>query len=92
MCVGIPGKIIELDKDRPEYAWAEVSGVRREVNILLVCNDEEPKETLVGTWVLIHVGFAMSRLDEEAAKETIKALQAMGELEEDAAQFLARAH
>ncbi|QCE34490.1 HypC/HybG/HupF family hydrogenase formation chaperone [Acetobacteraceae bacterium] len=89
MCIGIPGKIVELDASNPDNAWAEVSGVRREVNISLVRKEDEVPEALIGTWVLIHVGFALSRMEADEAKEVLEGLQAMGEVEEDAALFLA---
>ncbi|MEX2940551.1 hydrogenase maturation factor HybG [Serratia fonticola] len=89
MCIGIPGKVVALDANQSQHAWVDVCGVQREVNIALVCQDDEPAEALIGSWVLIHVGFAMSRLDEQEAQETLSALQAMGEVEQDVALFLA---
>ncbi|MHA7846854.1 HypC/HybG/HupF family hydrogenase formation chaperone [Serratia sp. D1N4] len=89
MCIGIPGQIVALDKIQPQHAWADVCGVQREVNIALVCQADEPREALIGCWVLIHVGFAMSRLDQQEAQEMLAALQAMGEVEQDVALFLA---
>lgn len=87
MCIGIPGQIVELDPANPENAWAEVSGVRREVNIALVRKEDD--KDLIGSWVLIHVGFALSRMEEDEAKDVLAGLQEMGEVEEDAALFLA---
>ena len=89
MCIGIPGQIVALDQHQPQHAWADVCGVQREVNIALVCRDGEPKEAMLGCWVLIHVGFAMSRLDQQEAEDMLAALQAMGEVEQDVALFLA---
>lgn len=89
MCIGIPGKLVALVENHPQHAWVDVCGVQREVNIALVCQDGEAPEALIGSWVLIHVGFAMSRLDEQEAQETLSALQAMGEVEQDVALFLA---
>ncbi|CAI1693216.1 hydrogenase maturation factor HybG [Serratia fonticola] len=89
MCIGIPGKVVALDENQHQHAWVDVCGVQREVNIALVCQHDEPPEALIGSWVLIHVGFAMSRLDEHEAQETLSALQAMGEVEQDVALFLA---
>lgn len=89
MCIGIPGKVVKLDANQPQHAWVDVCGVQREVNMTLVRQDGEPPEALIGSWVLIHVGFAMSRLDEQEAQETLSALQAMGEVEQDVALFLA---
>jgi len=89
MCIGIPGQIVALDQHQPQHAWADVCGVQREVNIALVCREGEPKEAMLGCWVLIHVGFAMSRLDQQEAEDMLAALQAMGEVEHDVALFLA---
>ena len=86
MCIGIPGQIVALHQQQPDHAWAEVCGLRREVNIALVSQGEP--ETLLGCWVLIHVGFALSRLDEQEALETLAALHAMEEVEADVALFL----
>ncbi|WP_116132268.1 HypC/HybG/HupF family hydrogenase formation chaperone [Tropicimonas sp. IMCC34043] len=80
MCLGIPGQIVGIvDEDR-QMAMAEVSGVRREVSV--VCVADGPLETLIGTWVLIHVGFAMSRIDEDEAARTLEALRELGEAQE----------
>ncbi len=84
MCLGIPGKIIDIVDDVNSIAKVEVSGVKRNVNIALVRPDGiEP-----GDWVLIHVGFAMSKIDEEEALETMKALHAMGEVYTDELKML----
>ncbi len=89
MCIGIPGQIVELDGCPPQHAWAEVCGVRREVNIALVIAPGNSAASLVGCWVLIHVGFAMSLLDEPEAAEMLAALHAMGEVENDVMLFMA---
>lgn len=88
MCIGIPGQIVALHEQQPDHAWAEVCGLRREVNIALVCEGISEREQLIGGWVLIHVGFALSRLDEHEAQETLAALHAMEEVEADVALFL----
>ncbi|HDM8417670.1 TPA: hydrogenase maturation factor HybG [Yersinia enterocolitica] len=75
MCLGVPGKIVAVGEDIHQLAWVEVSGVKREINIALVC-DESPSD-LLGQWVLVHVGFAMSLLDEEEAQQTLAALANM---------------
>ncbi|MFI8416282.1 HypC/HybG/HupF family hydrogenase formation chaperone [Serratia sp. NPDC078593] len=89
MCIGIPGRIVALDAQQPQHAWAEVCGARREINIALVCPCDQPRDALMGSWVLIHVGFAMSRLDEQEAADMLATLQAMGEVENDVAMFMA---
>ncbi len=77
MCLGIPGQIIELVDYHHHIAKAEVSGVRRNVNIGLLT--EGPDAVGVGDWVLIHVGFAMSKIDEEEAQATREFLISLGE-------------
>ena len=84
MCLGIPGQVIEFVDDANNIAKVEVSGVRRNVNVMLVRPDGlEP-----GDWVLIHVGFAMSKIDEHEAQETLKVLRMMGDLYTDELQML----
>lgn len=77
MCLGIPGRVVEILDEDLLLAKAEVSGVRRNINIGLVHNEDERVE--VGDWVLIHVGFAMSKLDEQEAHNTLQALREVGE-------------
>lgn len=68
MCLGVPGKIVAIaDADR-QLAQVDVGGVRREVNLACVLEEGERLEDLVGAWVVVHVGFALSRIDEEAAR------------------------
>ena len=77
MCLGIPGRIVEIIDEDSMLAKAEVSGVRRNINIGLVHHEEERVE--VGDWILIHVGFAMSKIDEEEAQNTLRFLEELGE-------------
>jgi hydrogenase expression/formation protein HypC len=82
MCLGIPGQIVEIaDADR-KLAIVEVMGVRRQVNIACIQKDE-PIEALIGTWSLIHVGFAMSRINETEAALTLDILRQLGEAQEE---------
>ena len=80
MCLGIPGEIVEITDPERLMALADVSGVRREVS--LACVAEGPLEDLIGQWVLIHVGFAMSVIDADEAAKTLEALRALGEAQE----------
>jgi hydrogenase expression/formation protein HypC len=75
MCLGIPGEIVELGDDNPHLAKVEITGVRRTINIGLL----EDEELAVGDWVLIHVGFAMSKIDEDEAQRALEGLQLMGQ-------------
>lgn len=81
MCLGIPGQLVEIVSIDEQKAIAEVDGVRREVNIGLVLR--EPGGIKVGDWVLIHVGFAMSILDEDEAQRTMAFLKELGSMYED---------
>jgi len=79
MCLGIPGRIVKIDDAAKRLATVDVGGVKRQVNIACVVDDAHPVEGCVGDWVLIHVGFAMSRIDEQEAAETLKILTELGE-------------
>lgn len=82
MCLGIPGQIVAItDADR-QMALADVSGVRREVNVACIASAETPLDALVGQWTLIHVGFAMSAINEDEAAATLAALRDLGEAQE----------
>ncbi len=80
MCLGIPARIIAITNPDRLMAMAEVSGVRREVNVACVAGND--LDCLVGQWVLIHVGFAMSLIDEDEATATLEALRDLGEAQE----------
>jgi hydrogenase expression/formation protein HypC len=73
MCLGIPAEIVEIVDPEAGIAKAEISGVRRNVSVALC------PEARVGDWVLVHVGFALSLIDEEQARETLALLEQMGE-------------
>ena len=79
MCLGIPGQIVKIDDAQRKLATVDVSGVRRQVNIACIVDDAHPVEACVGDWVLVHVGFAMSRIDAARAAETLAILTALGE-------------
>lgn len=80
MCLGIPGQIVELAGGGAYRATVDVGGVRREANTALIEDDEDIE---VGNWVLIHVGFAMARIDEEEAQRTLELLRAFGSIYDD---------
>jgi hydrogenase expression/formation protein HypC len=77
MCLAIPGQIVEIVDEQNRLARVDVAGVLRNVNIGLLDGDEVG--AVPGDWVLIHVGFAMSKVDEEEARGTLRLLQQMGE-------------
>jgi len=83
MCLGIPGRIVSVDDAEMKLATVDVSGVRRQVNIVCIVSEDHPPEDCVGDWVLVHVGFAMSRIDEEEAAQTLQILKELGEAQEE---------
>ena len=79
MCLGIPGQITKIDDVARNLATVDVGGVKRQVNVTCIVSTDHPIESCIGDWVLIHVGFAMSRIDEREAAETLKVLTELGE-------------
>jgi hydrogenase assembly chaperone HypC/HupF len=84
MCLGIPGRVVEVVDENFQIAKVDVSGVQRGINIALVADEG----IAPGDWVLIHVGFAMSKIDEEEAQATLQALQEMDNLYTDEMESL----
>jgi hydrogenase expression/formation protein HypC len=72
VCLGIPAQVVELLDPEAGIAKAEISGVRREISLALC------PEAQVGDWILVHVGFALSRIDEQQARETLTLLEQLG--------------
>jgi hydrogenase expression/formation protein HypC len=91
MCLGIPGRIVRITNAELKLAMADVSGVQREVNVACIIEDGMPVEDCIGYWVLIHVGFAMSRIDEAEAAETLRVLTELGEVQQELAAMAATA-
>jgi hydrogenase expression/formation protein HypC len=83
MCLAIPGKIVEMVDAENRIAKVEVGGVKRNINIGMLAE----AETHVGDYVLIHVGFAMSKVDEQEAEETLRLLKELGEFQTEFDQF-----
>lgn len=79
MCLGIPGEVVEIMADRPDLAKVDVSGVRRAINIGLL----EGERLDPGDWILIHVGFALSKIDEHEARAAMEFLEGIGQAYED---------
>ena len=79
MCLGIPGKIVAITHHLNKLATVEVLGVRREINIACIVSETHPVDACVGDWVLVHVGFAMSRIDAAEAQLTLDVLNMLGE-------------
>ena len=81
MCLAIPGRVVEIVDEAGGVAKVEVGGVRRNVNIALL------DAVGVGDYVLIHVGFAMSKVDEREALETLRLLEELGSYQDEFDQF-----
>lgn len=79
MCLGIPGQITEISNAKTRQAIVDVAGVKRPINIACIVNEEHSVESCVGDWVLVHVGFAMSRIDAVEAEKTLALLTELGE-------------
>jgi hydrogenase expression/formation protein HypC len=85
MCLAIPGEIVEFIDDNDQLVLVDVVGVKRRINIGLM----EPGEVAVGDWILIHVGFAMSKVDEKEAADALAMLELMGQAFTDELQAVA---
>src|ERR1700736_665426 len=77
MCLAIPGKIVEISSDNQDSALVDVVGVRRKIDLGLL-QDDKP---VPGDWVLIHVGFAMSKISEQDAADQMSTLRMLGEID-----------
>ena len=83
MCLAIPGKIVAIVDEVNQIAKVEVGGVKRNINIGML----DKEEARVGDYVLIHVGFAMSKVDEQEAQDTLRVLKEIGEFDLEFEQF-----
>ncbi|HJS74017.1 MAG TPA: HypC/HybG/HupF family hydrogenase formation chaperone [Vicinamibacteria bacterium] len=81
MCLAIPGKVVAIVDEENQLAKVEIGGVRRAVNVGML------DDVKVGDYVLVHVGFAMSKVNEKEAEETLRLLQELGEYESELRQF-----
>ena len=87
MCLAIPGRVVEIVDELNRLARVDVAGVRRTVSVGLLDGEDAARP---GDWVLIHVGFAISKIDEEEARATRELLEAMGaEYEQELAELRA---
>ena len=83
MCLGIPGQIVEITDAENNMAKVDVSGIQRQVNIACIVSEDYPAEKCLDDWVLVHVGFAMSRIDADEARKTLEILAELGEVQEE---------
>jgi hydrogenase expression/formation protein HypC len=81
MCLGIPGQITEITDAEQKLAIVNVGGVKRQVNVACIVDEDHPIESCINAWVLVHVGFAMNRIDEDEAAETLNLLQQIAEMQ-----------
>jgi hydrogenase expression/formation protein HypC len=79
MCLGIPGQVVELADTAAQLAKVDVNGIRRTISVLLLADTG----LCVGDWVLVHVGFAMAKIDEREAMLTLDAVRRMGKAYRD---------
>ena len=86
MCVGIPAQVVQLRPSGDHTAVVDVDGAQREVNTVMV--DDEP--LAVGDWVLLHVGFAMSRIDAAEAAETLAFMRELGSVYDEEIEAFSR--
>jgi hydrogenase expression/formation protein HypC len=89
MCLGIPGRVVHITDAARQLAMVDVGGVQREVNLACIVGPEHPLDGCVGDWVLVHVGFAMSRIDEAEAARTLETLTELGEVQDETAAMRA---
>ena len=82
MCLGVPARVIEIRDAAQQVALVDIGGVRREVDISCVMDPEQGPDGLLDKWVLVHVGFAMSVIDEREAERTLAILEELGEVQE----------
>jgi hydrogenase expression/formation protein HypC len=85
MCLGIPGRIMSISNAGSKLGVVDVCGVKREVNLACVVDEAHPLNGCVGDWVLVHVGFAMSRIDAQEARLTLALLEELGEAQAEVA-------
>jgi hydrogenase expression/formation protein HypC len=85
VCLGIPGRVVSLDDAATALATVDICGVRRQINICCIIDDDHPFAACLGDWVLVHVGFAMSRINAAEAAKTLQILAELGEREAEMA-------
>ncbi|MBU8813068.1 HypC/HybG/HupF family hydrogenase formation chaperone [Mycolicibacterium goodii] len=78
MCLGIPGQVVDIVDTEAHLAKVDVNGVRRVISVRLLAGDAGHDNLQIGDWVLVHVGFAMAKIDEHEAQLTLDQVQKMG--------------
>ena len=85
MCLGIPGKIVAIVDETEQLGLVDVGGIQRQVILSCVAPAEAGLDTLIESWVLVHVGFAMSVLNADEAAATLRVLTELGEMQQERA-------
>lgn len=83
MCLGIPGKIVSISDAAAKLGIVNVGGIQRAVNLSCIAQDNADLSQAIGSWVLVHVGFAMSIIDEAQAHATLQVLAELGDMQEE---------
>ena len=83
MCLGIPGQVMRVVDSERALALVDFGGVQREVDFSCLISEEKPIDRCVGDWVVVHVGFAMSQIDEREAEKTLRLLEELGQAQEE---------
>jgi len=83
MCLGIPGKIVSITDAEQQLGMVDVGGIQRAVDLSCVAQEGEELHGLIDSWVLVHVGFAMSVIDEAEAQATLAILNELGQMQEE---------
>lgn len=92
MCLAIPGQILEIVDEARRIAVVDVAGVRRRINVSLLDGDGSGSGAQSGDWVLIHVGFALSKIDEQEARAAMEFLESIGQAYDDEIRALAESN
>lgn len=87
MCVCVPAQIVAIIHAANRLVLVNVSGAKQEVNISCIVDGQHPMECCIGDWVLIHAGFAISRIDEVEAAQTLQLLHELGDVEGELASM-----
>ena len=89
MCLGIPGQIVGISDPKNALGIVDFSGVRREINLTCIVSDDHPVQSCLGVWVLVHVGFALGRIDEAEAATTLRIIAELGQIDQELAEMRA---
>ena len=85
MCLGIPGKIVSIINEQEQLGMVDVGGIQRTVNLSCIAEDGHNLQQYIESWVLVHVGFAMSVINEQEAQATLAILTELGDMQEELA-------